>query len=50
MFPPWAPFFSVLAAGRITAARNTFRSATKLDRESGAPAGTSHTWWRMAGV
>ncbi len=21
MFPPWAPFFGVLAAGRITAAR-----------------------------
>ena len=26
MFPPWAPFFFVLAAGRVTAARNTFRS------------------------
>ena len=29
MFPPWAPFFGVLTAGRITAARNKFRSATK---------------------
>jgi hypothetical protein len=28
MFPPWAPFFGVLAAGRVTAARNKFRSAT----------------------
>ena len=29
MFPPWAAFFGVLTAGRITAARNKFRSATK---------------------
>ena len=30
MFPPWAPFFSVLAAGGNTAARNKFRSATEI--------------------
>jgi hypothetical protein len=27
MFPPWAPFFVVLAAGRLTAARSKLRSA-----------------------
>ena len=29
MFPPWAPFFFVLAAGGITAAPNKFGSATR---------------------
>jgi hypothetical protein len=29
MFSPWAPFFPVLTAGRVTAARNKFRSATE---------------------
>ena len=29
MFPPWAPFFGGLAAGRVTAARSKLRSATK---------------------
>ena len=29
MFPPWAPFFFVLTAGVVIAARNKFRSATE---------------------
>jgi hypothetical protein len=32
MFPPWAPFFSALTADVVTAARNKFRSATKMLR------------------
>jgi len=34
MFPPWTPFFCVLTADGITAARNKFRSATTSASEA----------------